>query len=87
MQTLSSYLMGAWCAGDDEGSPLYDPTTEAIVARTSTTGLDIGSAMAYARETGGPALRALMRMFSGPRSCARYSTELSNADLQTPMML
>jgi len=53
MQQLSSYLMGAWCAGDDEGSALYDPTTEAIVARTSTTGLDIGAAMAYARRPAG----------------------------------
>jgi 3,4-dehydroadipyl-CoA semialdehyde dehydrogenase len=59
MQQLSSYLMGAWCAGNDEGSPLYDPTTEAIVARASTAGLPIGAAMAYARETGGPTLRAM----------------------------
>jgi len=59
MQKLSSYLMGAWCAGDDEGSPLYDPTTEQLVARASTSGLDIGAAMTYARDVGGPALRAM----------------------------
>ena len=59
MQKLSSYLMGAWCAGDDEGAPLYDPTTEQLVARASTAGLDIGAAMTYARDVGGPALRAM----------------------------
>ena len=35
----------------------------------------------------GPALIALTRMFSGPRSLARYCTLVSSAALATPMTL
>lgn len=56
---LSSYVGGAWVEGNDEGAALGDPVTGEELARASTAGIDIGAAMAYGRETGGPALRAM----------------------------
>jgi 3,4-dehydroadipyl-CoA semialdehyde dehydrogenase len=56
---LSSYVGGAWVEGNDEGAALVDPVTGEELARASTAGIDIGAAMAYGRETGGPALRAM----------------------------
>ncbi len=59
MLRLQSYLNDTW--HDGEGSPrlLVDPSTEAPLAETTTVGLDFGSALAYAREVGGPNLRAM----------------------------
>ena len=45
--------------GSGEKSPLYNPTTEAIVAETSTEGIDFSEALAFARDEGGPTLRAM----------------------------
>jgi oxepin-CoA hydrolase/3-oxo-5,6-dehydrosuberyl-CoA semialdehyde dehydrogenase len=59
MIELSSYVAGKWTAGEGKASDLVNPATEAIIARTSTAGIDMGSALAYARDVGGPALRAL----------------------------
>lgn len=59
MQTLSSYLAGRWSTGAEPWSELVDPTTEEVIARTSTNGLDLGAALDHARRVGGPALRAL----------------------------
>jgi oxepin-CoA hydrolase/3-oxo-5,6-dehydrosuberyl-CoA semialdehyde dehydrogenase len=59
METLQSYLGGAWVAGSGKPSTLVDPTTEEPIAETSTHGLDLGAALAFARREGGPALRAL----------------------------
>ena len=59
MEQLTSYLSGKWQAGEGEGATLYDPTTEAAVARASTSGLDFGAALTYAREVGGANLHDL----------------------------
>lgn len=59
METLKSYVGGAWVAGTGKKSTLVNPTTEAPLAEASTEGLDLGGAVAYARAEGGPALRAL----------------------------
>ncbi len=56
---LASYVGGNWVEGNDEGAPLVDPVTGEELARASTTGIDIGAAMAYGRDVGGPALRAM----------------------------
>ncbi|WP_372735069.1 phenylacetic acid degradation bifunctional protein PaaZ [Nocardioides sp.] len=56
---LESYATGGWYAAGDEGQPLLDASTGEEVARLSATGLDLGVMTAYAREVGGPALRAL----------------------------
>ena len=59
MSVLRSWLEGRWQIGRGEGAPLKDPTTEETLARASTEGLDLGAALSYARDVGGPALRAL----------------------------
>jgi 3,4-dehydroadipyl-CoA semialdehyde dehydrogenase len=56
---LASYVGGKWVEGADEGAALVDPVTGEELARASTTGVDIAAAMAHARDTGGPALRAM----------------------------
>ncbi len=58
-QQLQSYLSGAWVTGSGAGTPLVNPTTEETLASASSEGLDLGAALAHARETGGPALRAM----------------------------
>jgi 3,4-dehydroadipyl-CoA semialdehyde dehydrogenase len=59
MIRLKSYLNGTWQEGEGEGSTLFDPTTGEPVATTSTKGLDLKAACAFARDKGGPALRAM----------------------------
>ena len=59
MITLRSWLKDGWHEGTADFVTLVNPATEAPVARTSTTGLDLRGAVEYARETGGPALRAM----------------------------
>ncbi len=59
MKQLTSYLCDKWQTGDGEGAALHDPTTEAVVARTSTRGLDFAAGLAHARTVGGAHLRAL----------------------------
>ena len=59
MITLKSFLHGHWHEGEGEGAVLVNPSTEEPMARTSTAGLDLGGAVAYGRDVGGPALRRL----------------------------
>lgn len=59
VERIESYVEGRWNAGEGEGAALVDPTSEAVVARASTAGVDMGAALAFARQQGGPALRAL----------------------------
>lgn len=59
MQRLPSYLAGRWAAGTGEGQALVNPATEEPLATASSEGIDLGTALEYARSTGGPALRAL----------------------------
>src|SRR3954447_8464950 len=56
---LESYAAGRWFTAEDEGRPLLDASTGEEVARISSAGLDLGEMTAYARNVGGPALRAL----------------------------
>ncbi|HVY48271.1 MAG TPA: 3,4-dehydroadipyl-CoA semialdehyde dehydrogenase [Minicystis sp.] len=59
MEKLESYVGGAWIAGKGKPAVLVNPTTEEPLAEASTHGVDFRGALAFARETGGPALRAL----------------------------
>ena len=59
MQHLASYACGRWISGTGEPQPLLNPATEETLAFASSDGVDLGAALAYARERGGPALRAL----------------------------
>jgi 3,4-dehydroadipyl-CoA semialdehyde dehydrogenase len=58
IQILGSFVEEKWAAGTGALSPLYNPATEAELARTGTLGLDLGAALSHAR-TGGPALREM----------------------------
>jgi oxepin-CoA hydrolase/3-oxo-5,6-dehydrosuberyl-CoA semialdehyde dehydrogenase len=55
---LRSYVEGRWQA-PDSGAPVYDAVTGDLVAEVSSDGVDFGAALAYGRDTGGPALREL----------------------------
>jgi oxepin-CoA hydrolase/3-oxo-5,6-dehydrosuberyl-CoA semialdehyde dehydrogenase len=59
MKTLRSYIAGNWHEATDGFATLVDPSTEQPVARASSEGVDFGAALAWAREQGGPALRAM----------------------------
>ena len=59
MVRLRSHVCGDWHAGEGPTRTLVNPATEAPVAETTTVGVDFGAALAYARDVGGPALRAL----------------------------
>ncbi|HRG98777.1 MAG TPA: 3,4-dehydroadipyl-CoA semialdehyde dehydrogenase [Polyangiaceae bacterium] len=59
MTELASYLSGAWTCGSGAGAALLNPSTEEVVATASTEGLDLGAALAHARDEGGPRLRAM----------------------------
>jgi oxepin-CoA hydrolase/3-oxo-5,6-dehydrosuberyl-CoA semialdehyde dehydrogenase len=59
MQILSSFVGGRWAAGNGAPQTLVNPATEEPLATASSEGLDFGTALQYAREQGGPALRAL----------------------------
>ncbi|WP_265442818.1 phenylacetic acid degradation bifunctional protein PaaZ [Flexivirga meconopsidis] len=55
---LPSYAAGRWFAPDD-GAPLLDASTGEEIVRVSSSGLDFAAMVDYARQTGGPAIRAL----------------------------
>jgi 3,4-dehydroadipyl-CoA semialdehyde dehydrogenase len=57
-ETLESYLGGRWLRGEGVETELVDPTNGSGLATASARGLDLRSALEYARERG-PALRAL----------------------------
>ncbi len=59
MHRLKSLVRGEWVEGQGAHATLFNPTTEAPVAEASTAGIDMGLALAFARDHGGPALRAM----------------------------
>lgn len=59
MITLQSFVGGQWQEGTGDPAILVNPSTEEPMAVTSTDGVDFEAAMEYAREKGGPALRAM----------------------------
>lgn len=59
MIRLESYIAGAWHKGKGEGRPLVDPTTGEVLGTVDSTGVDLAQGVAFAREKGGAALRAL----------------------------
>lgn len=55
---LANYVYGERVEGAGEGTALRDPVTGEELLRVSSDGVDIGRALAFARQTGGAALRA-----------------------------
>jgi oxepin-CoA hydrolase / 3-oxo-5,6-dehydrosuberyl-CoA semialdehyde dehydrogenase len=59
MTVLRSYVSGAWTDPAADGRPVHDAVTGEEVARVSSSGIDLGAALGYGRQAGGPALREL----------------------------
>jgi 3,4-dehydroadipyl-CoA semialdehyde dehydrogenase len=59
MLKLRNYIAGQWVEGEGDQTTLIDPATEAVMATTSSAGVDFGEALRHAREVGGPQLRAM----------------------------
>ncbi|MBS2018096.1 MAG: 3,4-dehydroadipyl-CoA semialdehyde dehydrogenase [Deltaproteobacteria bacterium] len=59
MIELGSYVAGKWVKGKGKAADLVNPATEEVLATASTEGIDFGEAVAFARDKGGPALRAM----------------------------
>jgi oxepin-CoA hydrolase/3-oxo-5,6-dehydrosuberyl-CoA semialdehyde dehydrogenase len=56
---LKSYVCGEWVEGTGERARLVNPTTEEVLAEAGSGGIDFARCLQYAREKGGPALRAM----------------------------
>ena len=56
---LKSYVQGRWVEGAGNGVAVRDASTGTVVAEVSSAGIDFAQVLDYARNTGGPALRAL----------------------------
>src|ERR1700691_733571 len=56
---LQSYVGGGWHSGASSGVAIHDAPTGDIVAEASSGGIDFAATLSYARDRGGPALRAL----------------------------
>jgi oxepin-CoA hydrolase/3-oxo-5,6-dehydrosuberyl-CoA semialdehyde dehydrogenase len=59
LKTLASYVGGRWVEGRGDRAVLVNPATEEPLAEAGTGGLDMKAALEFARDRGGPALRAL----------------------------
>ena len=58
-ELLANHVSGRWQTGTGPGAALSDPVLGTELVRVDATGLDLAAAFAYARQTGGAALRAL----------------------------
>ena len=58
-ELLQSYVGGRWYTAPDAGTPLPSAVDGSVVARISSTGLDVGHMVEYARSVGGPAMAKL----------------------------
>ena len=59
MKRLRSHVEGRWHEADAGFVPLVDPSTEAVLAEASSSGVDFGAALEYARGQGRSALAEL----------------------------
>ena len=59
MMQLQSYALGEWVAGTGKSAELVNAVTGEVIGEASSGGLDFGAMAAYARATGGPALRKM----------------------------
>jgi 3,4-dehydroadipyl-CoA semialdehyde dehydrogenase len=59
MMKLSNYVSGQWVEGKGEGAALVDPVNGEVLAHAGSEGIDLKAGLAYSRNVGGTALRAL----------------------------
>ncbi|NUN12930.1 MAG: 3,4-dehydroadipyl-CoA semialdehyde dehydrogenase [Myxococcales bacterium] len=57
METLQSYVNSQWRHGDGEWEDVLNPSTEEVLARTSTRGIDMDAVLHHARSVGGHTIR------------------------------
>ncbi len=67
MNTLRSFICGSFVGGGSAKQTLLNPATEAPIAEIGSGGYDNGEALAFARERGGAALRAMTFAERGER--------------------
>ena len=58
-RALFNYVAGSWVRGTGPATPLHHAVTGAVIAETSTGGVDFKAMVEHAREVGGPVLRAM----------------------------
>jgi 3,4-dehydroadipyl-CoA semialdehyde dehydrogenase len=58
-ELLPNFVAGHWRTGSGAGTPLIDPVLGTELVRVDAGGIDVPAAFDFAREVGGPALRAL----------------------------
>jgi 3,4-dehydroadipyl-CoA semialdehyde dehydrogenase len=58
-ELLPNYLAGRWQTGNGAGAALVDPVLGTTLVRVDAGGLDLDQGFAFARDTGGAALRML----------------------------
>lgn len=59
MQRVASFGKGAWIAPNGGARAVSDASTGVVIAEAGNDGLDISGMISYARDVGGPALRAM----------------------------
>jgi oxepin-CoA hydrolase/3-oxo-5,6-dehydrosuberyl-CoA semialdehyde dehydrogenase len=59
MISLQSHLAGKWIPASGKTTTLINPANEEAIAVAGTDGVDFAAAHAFARDVGGPALRAM----------------------------
>ena len=58
-ELLSNYISGRWQNGNGKSTTLLDPVLGEPLVRVDASGLDLAATFAFARRTGGSALRSL----------------------------
>jgi oxepin-CoA hydrolase/3-oxo-5,6-dehydrosuberyl-CoA semialdehyde dehydrogenase len=58
-QTLQSFAMGKWHSAGDAGAELKSAVNGDVIARSSSAGLEFGAMVQFAKQVGGPRLRAM----------------------------
>jgi oxepin-CoA hydrolase/3-oxo-5,6-dehydrosuberyl-CoA semialdehyde dehydrogenase len=56
---LDSFVYGQWLSGQAPGVLMRDATTGEVIAEASSSGVDFRRVLAFARDSGGPPLRAM----------------------------
>ena len=56
---LENYVCGGWVAGTGKATDLFHAVTGEKIAEATTSGVDFGAAVDYAKDVGGPALRRM----------------------------
>ncbi len=57
--SIQSFVEDQWVSGSDEGAKLYNAVTSELIGTASTAGIDFQRVIDFARNHGGPTLRAM----------------------------